>query len=39
MIIWNKLMQIEDFVNGLYESDEDEEEYKETLPTVAENAG
>ena len=35
MIIWNKLMQIEDVVNGLCESDEDEE----APPTVAEKAG
>ena len=38
MIIWNKLMQIEDVVNGLCESDEDEEEYEEAPPTVAEEA-
>ena len=35
MIIWNKLMQIEDVVNGLFESDEDEE----APLTVAEKAG
>ena len=32
-------MQIEDIVNGLYESDEDEEEYEEAHPTVAKKAG
>ena len=39
MIIQNKLMQIEDVVNGLCETNEDEEEYEEALPTIAENAG
>ena len=35
-IIWDKLMQIEDIVNGLCESDEDEEEYEEAPPIVVE---
>ena len=39
MIIWNKLMQIEDIVNGLCESDEDEEEYEKAPPKVAKNVG
>ena len=32
-------MQIKDLVNGLCEFDEDEEEYEEAPPTVAEKAG